>query len=286
MRKVGGNVFNRAKEVKEKAKQGERIRTLKRGEETVHFNMLNLCYDPWGSEEQWRRRYTLYPSFDFTEDVLIAEENGEWAGGGTAWFREALLKNNKKIVVYGAGDLYVHPDHRGRGIYSTAMRSLNQLAQKKGAVLGFAYPSIYRIPAIVLPKYGFAEVFHPMTHVLVLNPEKFFQFLISRAKKAYFPEKFNGIKFKLTVSFETPNGKSEITEAFQLEKGQFSKLKEAHDKEHMDLSVKTEVDVLLQLVGAFYLGKLPLLLSVLAALLRGRLRVHFSMKFLKSFMGL
>ena len=214
---------------KKEAKQRERIRTLRRGEETTHFSMLNLCYNPWvGDEDDWRRRYVLHPNFDFTENVLIVEENGEWAGGGTAWFREALLKNNEKIMVYGAGDLYVHPDHRGKGIYSTTMRSLNQLAQKKGAVLGFAFPSIYGLAAIVLNKYGFSDVLCPMTHVLVLKPEKFFQFLIS--KKAIFPEKFNGIKFKLTVSFETPNGKRKITEAFQLEKGQFSKLKETPKK--------------------------------------------------------
>lgn len=279
---MGGNALKREKE----SKQRERIRTLKRGEETAHFNMLNLCYDPWGSEEEWRRRYVLHPDFDVTENVVIVEKNGEWAGGGTAWFREALLKNNKKIVVYGAGDLYVHPDHRGRGIYSTAMRSLNQLAQKKGAVLGFAFPSIYRIPAIALPKYGFVEVFHPMTHVFVLNPEKFFQFLISRAKKAYFPEKFNGIKFKLTVSFSTPNGRREITEAFMLEKGRILELKGAQDKERIDLTVKTEIGVLLRIVGAFYLGKRSLISPLLAALLKRRLKFRFSLKFLRSFLGL
>lgn len=279
---MGGNALKRKKE----AKPGERIRTLKRGEGTAHLNMLNLCYDPWGSEDEWRRRYVLHPDFDVTENVVIVEENGEWAGGGTAWFRKALLKNNKKTMVYGAGDLYVHPSQRGRGIYSTAMRSLNQLAQKKGAVLGFAFPSIYRIPAIALPKYGFVKIFHPMTHVFVLNPEKFFQFLVSRAKKAYFPEKFNGIKFKLTVSFNSPNGRHEVTETFMLDKGQISKLKAVRDEKHMDLTVKTEVGALLRIVSAFYLGRRSLISSLLAALLKRRLKFRFSLKFLRSFLGL
>jgi len=283
VKNVGGNAFNRGKE----AKQGKRrVRTLKRGEGTAHFNMLNLCYEPWGSKEEWERRYILHPDFDVTKNVVIVEENGEWAGGGTAWFRKALLGNNKKIMVYGAGDLYVHPDHRGKGVYSTAMRSLNQLAQKKGAVLGFAFPSIYRLPAVALPKYGFVEVFHPRTHVFALNPNKFFHFLIFRAKKAYLPEKFNGIKFKLTVSFDTPNGKHAITETFQVEKGQISESKEASDKEHVDLAIKTEIGVFLEIVCDFYLGKRTLIISLLAALLRGRLRFRFSLRFIRSFLGL
>ena len=268
-------------------KEGENIRTLRQGEETDHFNMLNLCYGPWGSEEEWRRRYALHPDFDATENVVIVEENGEWAGGGTAWFREALLKSNKKIMVYGAGDLYVHPDHRGKGIYSTAMRSLNHLAKKKGVVLGFAYPSIYRLPSMALPKYGFVEVFYPMTHVLVLNPEKFFQFLISRARKAFLSEKFNGLKFKLTVSFDTPKGRYEVTDDFQVEKGQIHESKDAQEKGRMDLTVKAEVGVLLRLVSGFYLEKRrSLLLFVLAALLKRRLKFRFSLRFLKLFLGL
>jgi len=259
---------------------------LRLGEETAHFNMLNLCFGPWGSQEEWKRRYVLYPNFDIAENVVVVEKNGEWAGGGTAWFRQALMKNNKKTMAYCAADLYVHPDHRGRGVYSTAMRNLNRLAQRKGAVLGFVFPSIYRLPAMALPKYGFVGVFHPMTHVFVLHPKKFFKFLVSRAKKAYLPEKFNGIKFELTVSFDTPSGKHVITETFQVEKGQISESKEVPDKEHVDLAVKTEIGVLLKIVGSFYLGKRALILSLLAALLRGRLRFRFSARFIQLFLGL
>jgi GNAT superfamily N-acetyltransferase len=269
-----------------KIKRAETTRTLRRNEETAHFNMLNLCYAPWGSLEEWTRRYIHHPDFDVTENVVVVEENSQWAGGGTGWFREALLKNNKSVRVYGAGDLYVHPNHRGKGIYSTAMRSLNQLAQEKGAALGFAYPSIYRLPAMALPKYGFVEVFYPTTQVLVLNPEKFFRFLTSRAKKAFFSEKFNGIRLNLTVSFNTPKGKREITGKFMVENGQVQELPATSEKEQMDLAVKTEAGVLLRLVSGYYLGKRRLLIFVLKNLIRRRLRVRFSMKFLKSFLGL
>lgn len=268
------------------AKDGEKIRMLRRKEEAAHFDMLNLCYNPWGSEEEWRRKYVLYPGFETTENVLVLERNGEWAGGGTAWFREALLKSEKKIVVYCAGDLYVHPAHRGRGVYSAAMRGLNQLAQKKGSVLGFAFPAIYRLPAIALPRYGFVEVFRPMTHVFVVKPEKFFEFLISRAKKAYLPSKFNGIKLKLTVSFDTPKGKQVVTDTFQVEEGQISESEEQPDRGHVDLAIKTEISVLLKIVSSLYLGKGALIISLLAALLRGRVRLRFSTRFVRSFLGM
>lgn len=274
--------LNREKE----AKPGVRIRTLRRGEETAHFNMLNLCFDPWGGQEEWKRKYVLYPDFNAAENVVVVEKNGEWAGGGTAWFRQALMKNNKKTMVYCAADLYVHPYYRGRGVYSIAMRSLNQLAQRKEAVLGFVFPSIYRLPAMALPKYGFVEVFHPMTHVFVLHPEKFFKFLMSRAKVAYLPERFNGIKFELTVSFDTPTGKHVITEKFQVENGQLSESKKVPHKEHIDLAVRTEIGVLLKIVSGFYLGKKALILSLLAALVKGRLRFHVSTRFIRLFLGL
>jgi len=248
--------------------------------------MLNLCYNPWGSKEEWRRRYVLHPDFDTTENVLIVEENGEWAGGGTAWIRKALLKNNEETIVYGAGDLYVHPDHRGKGLYSAAMRNLNQLAQRKDSVLGFAFPSIYRVPAVALPKYGFVNIFYPMTHVFILKPRKFFGFLISRAKRAYLPEKFNGIKFKLTVSFAVPNGEHVITETFRVEGGRISESKETPEEEGIDLAIRTEIGVLLKIVSGFYLGKRHLFLCLLTALLKRRLTLRLSKRLVRAFIGL
>lgn len=265
--------------------QEERIRTLKHGEETAHFNMLNLTYDPWGSEEEWKRRYRLHPDFDITENVVIVEKNGQWAGGGTAWFREALLKNNKKIPVYAAGSLYVHPDFRGKGVYSTAMRSLNQLAQKKGAALGFTFPAIYRIVAVALPKYGFVPIFYPTTNVLVLNPDKFFQFLISRAQKTYFPENLNGIKFRLTVSFNTAQDRREISGTFRIENGQIYESRESQDKGHVDLTVKTEIGTLMQIISAFYIGRRALLFRLFSASVMRRLKIRFSMKLFRAFLG-
>ncbi len=46
------------------------------------------------TEEEWRKKYDQ-PGFDIEKNVLVVEEGEEWAGGGTAWFREAFLQNDR-----------------------------------------------------------------------------------------------------------------------------------------------------------------------------------------------
>jgi len=263
-----------------------KIRNLRPGEEEKHLEMLNLCFDPWGSIEKWKKMY-VQPNFDVTKNVVIVEENGEWAGGGTAWFREALTKTSKKIKVYLAGDLYVHPHHRGKGIYSTAMRSLNDLAQKRGAAIGFAFPSIYRTPSIALPKYGFARVFHPTTRILVLNPEKFLQYLIHQAQEAYLPRKFEGLRLKLVVCFNLARRGHKVLRTFQVKKGKLCELASAvEDTKKFDLTINTDIDILLGISACFYLRQKALFPRLLLAFFRRRLRVRFSLNFLRSILGL
>jgi GNAT superfamily N-acetyltransferase len=243
--------------------------------------MLNICYDPWGTKEEWRMRYVVHPDFDVSENVLVVEQGGQWAGGGAAWFRELILKNNNRIKVYSAGDLYVHPDHRGRGVYSAAMQGLNRLAAERGAILGFAFPSVYRLPATALPRYGFVEVFYPSTYVLVLNPRRFFEFLVARAKTALVPERFDGITFKLTVRFNTSKGQSEITGLFKIEAGKIDELTEGRAVKSVDLTVKVEAGVLLRIMSSFYLRK-KLILLIAANWMKGSLKVRPSLRLVRT----
>lgn len=261
------------------------IRNLRIGEEKKHFEMLNLCFDPWGSKEKWKRFY-VQPDFDITKNVVVAEENGEWAGGGTAWFREAISEKNSKIKVYLAGDLYVHPKHRGKGIYSAAMRSLNDLAQKGGATLGFAFPSIYTTPSVALPKYGFVNIFYPTTRILVLNPEKFLQYLISQVQEAYLPRKFEGLKFRLIVSFSLPQRRCRLCRTFQVKSGRLNELTGAIEETKVDLTIDTDIDMLLRISTCFYLRKKALFPMLFLAFLRRRLKLRFSMDFLRIVLGL
>jgi GNAT superfamily N-acetyltransferase len=262
--------------------QDRAVRTLGLGEEKKHLQMLNLAYNSWGDEEEWRKKY-VQPEFDVTQNVLVVEEEGEWAGGGTAWFREAILENGEKVKVYAAGDLYVHPNHRGKGIYSTAMENLNKMAYERGAVLGFAFPSIFRLPSVALQNYGFVNIIHPKTRICILNPENFLTYIISQLKTAYLPLRFDGMTVKLTVHFDFPRKGASMNRTFRVEKGAISEFTET---KKIDLKIAMRIDTLLKLSSAFYLGKKTLFLMLFSSIIRGRLRFSFSSRFLKAFLGL
>lgn len=261
------------------------IRFLRKGEEEKHFEMLNLCYNPWGDQEEWKRRYTEFPEFDITRNVLIVEENGQWAGGATAWFREAFLSSGKKISVYEAGDLYVLPAFRGKGIYSTAMRSLNEMAQKRGAVFGFGFPSIYGVAAIALTKYGFVDAFYPVTKIFLVKPERFLDYFLSRLEEFVFPPKLNGLRIRLIVLIDKKNART-VSTLFHVENGQLKQLKDVKGAEKTDLTIKTELGLLNTASSLFYRRKKTLYFHLLSALLSRRLGVRFSLRFLRAFAGL
>jgi len=273
-----------SKKRSERVKTGRTVRFLSEDEKEEHLKTLNMCYNPWGDEKEWRRRYAWSSDFDVTRNVLLVEENGEWAGGGTAWLREAFLSNNGKIKVYEAGDLYVLPQFRGKGIYSTAMRSLNETAQKGGSVLGFGFPSIYGVAASALPKYGFVDAFYPVTKIFLLKPEKFLNYFISRLEEFVLPKKLDGLRVKLTVSL----GKADsavLSKSFIVETGQLKELTASREDEKADLKVKADIELLAQASSLFYRHKRTLFLYMFSALLRRRLGVRFSFKFLKALVG-
>ena len=258
------------------------IRTLRHGEERKHLEMLNLCFNPWGSEKDWKKRYVQFPNFDATANVIVVEENGKWAGGGTAWFRDALLSNGKQTMVYTPGDLYTSPDFRGKGTYSTAMTSLNKLARDRGATLGFAFPSIYRIASLALHKYGFTDIFYPKTRIFVVNYEKFIDYILSHVREAYLPRKYNNLKLKLVVSYRSKAISNEVSKTFRVVNGQLQELGEVNNEsENYDLTVKTRLDTLLKVSSRFYLGKRSFVWAAITALLQRRLGIRFSMKFLR-----
>lgn len=265
--------------------QTERIvRTLRKGEGARHFKMLNLCFNPWGSKADWKKRYANFPNFDPSKNVVVIEDKRKWAGGGTAWFRDAILKNNKRIMVYEAGDLYVHPNHRGKGIYSTAMRGLNGMAQKRGAVLGFAFPNIFGVANIALPKYGFTDVFCPITRILLLKPERFFEYFLSRLEEFVLPKKFEGLKIKLVVFLDKKSTRT-ISKIFHVKDGRLRELKSSADSDRLDLTIKSDLDLLTKTSSLLYRQKKKLYLYLLLALLSRRLSIRFSMRFLRTFLG-
>jgi len=263
-----------------------RVRGLRVGEEKKHFEILNLCFHPWGDWEEWRRRYEQ-PDFNLTENIVVVEENNEWIGGGTAWFRDAFVQRGKKTKVYIAGDGYVHPNHRGKGVYSTIMQSLNELARKKGASLGFGFISSYETPFTALPKYGFVDVFYPATNILVLNPDRFMVFLTAQMNGILLPKKFEDLKLALTISFNVLRKKHEVTKLFEIKNGRLHEVKgDIKNVRNVDFSIKTDIGTLLKVFRHLHFRKKTLFLIAFASFLIGRFRIKCSVRFAKRALGL
>lgn len=264
------------------------VRNLKLGEERKHFEILNLCFNPWGTEERWKRFYSQ-EEFEAPQNVLVVEEDGKWIGGVTAWFREAFLKHDKKVKVCIAGDGYVHPEHRGKGVYSTFMRAVNKLGQERRASLGMGFISLFDVPFIALPKYGYTDVFYPTTRILVLHPKRFLNFLIKELENAELPRKFDGLRVKLTVSFKSPKGRHMISEIFKLKNGKLSKVAALSPNEtsrKIDLQIYADIETLMKTFERFFLRKKTLFPFLVLDIFRRRLKIRFSFKFLKAYMGL
>lgn len=266
------------------------VRNLKQGEEKNHLEMLNLCFNQWGNEERWKRLYHE-PDFDITKNVIVVEEDGKWVGGVTAWFRKAFLKSGKKIEVYMAGDGYSVPAYRGKGVYSTFMKSMSKIAQKRGVALGFGFINVYNVPFAALPRYGFVDVFYPITKILVLNPEKFIDYVVKSIQNISFPRNFEGVKLKLIVSMTALQRKTTVSKEFQIVKGKLYELVEnPAERESVDFVVETDITTLLNL--SFYSAKYlytkekTLFFVLLIALLRRRLKLRFSSVFLKAILKL
>jgi len=164
------------------------------------------------------------------------------------------------------------------------MRSLNDMAQKRGAVFGFGFPSIYGVAASALPKYGFVDAFYPITKIFLLKPEKFFEYFLSRLEGFVFPPKFDGLRLKLIVPSDKKHV-ARLSRMFRVEKGLLKELKNAREDEKADLTVQTDFELLTQASSLFYRRKKTLYLHLFFALLRRRLRVRLSLRFLKAFLG-
>lgn len=261
-----------------------KFRNLRRGEEKKHFEMLNSCFGPWGSEEKWRSKY-LQEGFDVTENVLVVEENGEWIGGCTSWLREAFLKGSKKVKVQISGDGYAHPNHTGKGVYSTSVQILSERGRKKGASLSLGFVSAYLGPIVALSKRGFVDAFYPETKILVLNPEKFFQSIIAQLQNVRFPRKLEGIKLRLHICVKHVNGKTTVHRLFQINRRKLNEITYVTNG-NVDLEMTTDVETLFEIFRPFLLKKRGTLLIPFVALLRRRLRLRFSARFAKRILEL
>jgi len=273
------------------ARADRKIRTLRPSEEKKHLDLLNLCHNPWGDEQRWKKMY-LQEAFDLTKNVLVVEENGEWAGGVTAWFRDAFLAKDKTAKAAIAGDGYVLPNQRGKGLYSFYMKAVNKMAKERGATLGIGFVSAYNLPPLkALPKIGFAKALFPVTKILVLNPEKFLNYMINESTREFqFPKEFERMRFQVTVTFNSYKGKATLCRNYIIEKAKLlescSQSPSQNSKDKTDLQITTDIETLTKIVKGFNAGKNRLLFTLCIAILRRRLRLRVSFRLLKTMIHL
>lgn len=262
-----------------------KVRTLQHGEEKKHFETLNLCYAPWGDEEEWQRRYVKFPDFDITKNVILVTVNGEWAGGVTTWYREAILSNGRRIRVSLPGDGYVLPAFEDKGVFSTSMRAINDVTKKEGAVLSFAFPAVYGHSALALSKYGFMNALYPVAKVYVLNHERFLDDFLTRTRRVILNDRFDNLTVKLMVPVDK-NREKWATRVMHIEKGKLKEQKTNPSPAKFDLTIKSDMDFLINAASLFYRQKRVLYFVLLRALLRRRLSLRFSVRFIRVFLGL
>lgn len=258
-----------------------RFRNLRVGEEKKHFEMLNFCFNPWGSQEKWRSMY-FQEEFDINKNVIVVEENGAWIGGCTMWFREVLLKGDKRVKVQLAGDGYALQGHTGKGVYATSVQNSRERAYKERAALALGFVTVYGGPFVSLLKLGYLDAFLPTTRILVLNPEKFLKYLIAQARYVHFPRKFEGITLRLLVSVNHLKGKFKASKTFQIMNREPCELPNTTDKK-ADLQISTDVETLFKILRYQRSKRRKLYLFLVTAFLQGHIRFRVSLKFLRRF---
>jgi len=245
------------------------VRYLRPGEEGKHLAMLNLCFGRWGDARKWRRRY-IQPGFDITKHVLVVEEDGEWAGGVTIWPRTVKLKNGRKVIAYIPGGGYVHPKHRGKGIYSTFMKRSLAISRDRGASFAIAFVFIYGVPPIALPKYGFIDAFHVKSRLLVLKPGRLLEHMLRLLEMVYIPIRSVSAIIEVELSY----GPVKRRGLFRIVEQRLVRMSNMRYKANVDLTIKMDVYVLLKLHELIRLNKKRALIDVIGAVITGRLKIR------------
>ncbi len=243
-------------------KSDRRVRNIAEIEAEKHLAMLNKCFAPWGNRQEWENKYKR--EHDITKNIFVVEEEGKWIGGGSALWRRVLI-SEKEVRAYIPSDLYTLPEHTGKGVYSTAMKALNDYATNENTALGIAFISLRETPYKALPKYGFTDVFYYDTYIKILKPESFIH-LIDR-ENIRFLEKLGKIYLNIITDAENV--------LLKIENGIIHKTDEAVE---VDIVIKSDFNTLFSLYSSTFKGKVRLVIETTLALLRRKLSVRTSLR--------
>lgn len=109
-------------------------------DEQALTQLLKTGFTLFKNEDYWVWKYKLNPNFD--SSLVIIAENGEKIVGCNHWLaRELKVSNQFRIKAALAGDLLVHPDHRGCGLAAELLRTMrsSQIVKEKGLVLTYMF---------------------------------------------------------------------------------------------------------------------------------------------------
>jgi hypothetical protein len=133
--------------------------------------------------------------------VVIVEHDGEIVGHSGIHVRDLVFKNRCKVSVALTGDTAVHPDHRGKGIYSQMVKRRLDSVKSRKVSLAFSWVLKGSITYKASIKSGSIEVKQPFLYMKMLRPEKI---LVNRLKDLFNKnEKFRKtfFQFGIDVSF-------------------------------------------------------------------------------------
>jgi len=241
-----------------------KVRNLREEEQGQHLSILNLCFDPWGNEEAWERKYKQ-PGVNVTKNILVVEEDGKWIGGLSLWVRDILI-TGKRAKVYLGGDVYCHPDHVGKGVYSAATKAYRKMVvADRDAALSLTFVSKQELPFGALQRHGYCPILYPATKIKLLKPERLANLLDGRELKML--ERLQGANIRIA----TKSGDL----LFVVKDGH---LRRVAQTERVDIVVRSDLQSLFRVYGRSMEGKRALVGSAMVMILTGRLSVRVAFR--------
>jgi hypothetical protein len=240
-----------------------KYRPYQPGDEVSILELLNIGFEVRFDLDTWKWRYINFPSFR-KENVLIVESDRRIMGHRGMFQREMCL-GESKVPTVTFGDSTVHPDFRGKGVYSQIWQVSTGKTRAKGTCLLFGFQSKDSLPNILANrKLGFMEV-PQIKYVKILNPKRVFKAYLKKwMRTAVNREVYDELKHCV---------------AFHVEADTFS-LGELGDEEFTPQESTVEISIkesAMPLLMRFMVGhRLERMKCLLGLLLSGKMTIKFT----------
>ncbi len=133
------------------------------------LHLYKLSFNGEMNKEILKWRYLDNPYDDFL--VVVAIDNNNKIIGNCAASPLEIVENGVTYRAALAMNTMVHPDYRGKGVFVSLARKLNEIIEKKGYKLVFSFPNYLSNP-IYVKKLGRTVIYEVPTMVLDLKNYK------------------------------------------------------------------------------------------------------------------